>query len=247
MIVLETVEGRVMGYGVVDVAKAGSERITQLDTIANNLANASTPGFKVENFYPGAPDKAAASDGPIPLESRAIMDYSQGLLRATGNPLDLAIQGEGFFTIQTKNGVEYTRKGSFVLNREGRLSTFSGDLVMGNNGPVTVTGKDFYVDGVGNVMVDGAQAGRLQITRFENPAALLRTKDGMFKDGGKAGASRMEKLQVMSRSIEMSNVNVFKEMVGMIDVQRSFESYQKVIQTIADLDKMSVNRIGKLA
>jgi flagellar basal-body rod protein FlgG len=236
-----------MGYGVIDVAKAGSERITQLDTISNNLANASTPGFKVENFYPGAPDKIAAKGGPIPVESSAIMDYSPGLFRETGNPLDIAIQGDGFFTIQTKTGVEYTRKGSFVLNKDGQLTTMSGDLVMGGDGPVTVTGKDFYVDGAGDVMVKGASAGRLQITRFDNPKALIRGKNGMFKDGGQAGASSMENPEVKPRSIEMSNVNVFKEMVGMIDVQRSFESYQKVIQTIADLDKMSVNRIGKLA
>ncbi len=236
-----------MGYGVIDVAKAGSERILQLDTIANNLANASTPGFKVENFYPGAPDQPSTRKGPIPVTSRSVMDYSQGMLRTTGNALDLAIEEEGFFTIQTKSGSQYTRKGSFSLNKDSQLVTQSGDRVLGQKGPVTLPGKDFDVDGEGNIKVDGAVTDRFNIVRFDNPQALERTKEGMFRDNGAAGVGRVEAPAVKSRTVEMSNVNVFKEMVGMIDVQRSFESYQKIIQTIADLDKLAVSRIGKLA
>ncbi len=236
-----------MGYGVIEVAKAGSERILQLDTIANNLANSSTPGFKVENFYPGAPDGAAAQEGPIPAASRVITDYSQGLLRQTGNVLDLAIEGEGFFTIQTKEGLEYTRKGSFTLDREGRIVTLAGGLVMGEKGPITVSSQNLTIDPAGNIMADGAPVGRLNIVRFDNPQALARTKEGMFRDDGGAGAKRVEKPEVKSNFLEMSNVNVFREMVGMIDVQRSFESYQKIIQSIADMDKLAVGRVGRLA
>jgi flagellar basal-body rod protein FlgG len=236
-----------MGYGVIEVAKAGSERILQLDTIANNLANSSTPGFKVENFYPGAPDGAAAQEGPIPAASRVITDYSQGLLRQTGNVLDLAIEGEGFFTIQTKEGTEYTRKGSFTLDREGRIVTLAGGLVMGEKGPITVSSQNLTIDPAGKIMADGAPVGRLNIVRFDNPQALARTKEGMFRDDGGAGAKRVEKPEVKSNFLEMSNVNVFREMVGMIDVQRSFESYQKIIQSIADMDKLAVGRVGRLA
>lgn len=236
-----------MGYGVIEVAKAGSERILQLDTIANNLANSSTPGFKVENFYPGAPDGAAAQEGPIPAASRVITDYSQGLLRQTGNVLDLAIEGEGFFTIQTKEGLEYTRKGSFTLDREGRIVTLAGGLVMGEKGPITVSSQNLTIDPAGKIMADGAPVGRLNIVRFDNPQALARTKEGMFRDDGGAGAKRVEKPEVKSNFLEMSNVNVFREMVGMIDVQRSFESYQKIIQSIADMDKLAVGRVGRLA
>jgi flagellar basal-body rod protein FlgG len=236
-----------MGYGVIDVAKAGYERITQLDIIANNLANASTPGFKVENFYPGAPDNPAAAQGPVPAVSRAVVDFSQGMFKETGNALDLAIEGEGFFTVQTRTGTQYTRKGSFILNKNNQIVTSSGDLVMGGKGPVALPGKNFYVDGAGNVMVGGAAADRLAIVRFKNPRALLRTRDGMFRDEGGAGVEKIARPSVKSQVVEMSNVNVFKEMVGMIDVQRSFESYQKIIQTIADMDKISVSRIGRLA
>lgn len=236
-----------MGYGVIDVAKAGSERMTQLDVIANNLANASTPGFKMENFYPGATDKPTAAQGPVQAVSRAMVDFSQGMFKETGNALDLAIEGEGFFTIQTKAGTQYTRKGSFILNKNNQLVTQSGDFVMGGKGPVALSGKNVDVDGAGNVMVDGAATDRLAIVRFKNPQALLRTKDGMFRDEGGAGVEKVAAPSVKSRAVEMSNVNVFKEMVGMIDVQRSFESYQKIIQTIADMDKISVSRIGRLA
>lgn len=236
-----------MGYGVIDVAKAGYQRITQLDVIANNLANASSPGFKAENFYPGAPDNPTAAQGPIPAVSRAMVDFSQGMFKETGSALDLAIEGEGFFTVQTQTGMQYTRKGSFILNKDNQIVTTGGDFVMGARGPVALPGKNFYVDGAGNVMVNGAVADRLDIVRFKNPQALLRSRDGMFMDQGGAGVEKIARPSVKSRVVEMSNVNVFREMVGMIDVQRSFESYQKIIQTIADMDKISVSRIGRLA
>ncbi|MHB8090669.1 MAG: flagellar hook-basal body protein [Syntrophales bacterium] len=236
-----------MGFGVIDVAKVGSEKIYQLDSIANNLANSSTSGFKMENFYPGAPTAADAKEGPVPVASRAIVDYSQGMLKETGNVLDLAIEGGGFFKIQTKAGTEYTRKGSFTLDSQSRMATLAGGLVMGDKGPITVSAKDFSIDPAGNVMVNGAPADRLSIVSFDNPKALARTKEGMFRDEGTAGAKRVANPDIKSHMLEMSNVNVFKEMVGMIDVQRAFESYQKIIQTITDMDKLAVSRIGRLA
>lgn len=236
-----------MSYGITNVAKAASERITQLDTISNNLANSSTPGFKMDNFYPGAPDKTTAKEGPVSALSRSIADLSQGMFQETGNPLDLAIEGEGFFSIQTKTGTQYTRKGSFSLNANNQIVTSSGELVMGEKGPVTVAAKGFYLDGAANVIVNGAKVDRLNIVTFKNPEALSRTKEGMFSDPGRAGLEKVAVPKVKVGTVEMSNVNVFKEMVEMIDVQRSFESYQKIIQTMADMDKIAVSRVGRLA
>jgi flagellar basal-body rod protein FlgG len=96
-------------------------------------------------------------------------------------------------------------------------------------------------------VVDGSPADRLRIVRFDEPQLLTRTKEGMFKDSGSAGATRQEKPEIKSGYIEMSNVNVVTEMVKMIDVQRSFETYQKIIRTIADLDKLAVSRVGTMA
>ncbi len=236
-----------MHYGVIEVAKAASERITQLDTVANNLANASTPGFKMENFYPASPDGKAAKEGPIYSESRVVTDYSQGAFQQTKNALDLAIEGDGFFAVQTKDGTAYTRKGTFVLNRQRQIVTLSGDYVLGEKGPVTLPSENFSINASGGIIVDGSEVARLRVVGFANPQSLFRTRNGMFRDPGQAGAKKIGNPSLKSGYIEISNVNVVTQMVKMIDVQRSFESYQKIIQTLADLDDLAVNRVGRVA
>ena len=237
-----------MSYGVGEVAKAGADKIYQLDVVSNNLANTATPGFKVEHYYPGLiRDDANTGEGSTPNLSYTRVDYSQGITQITGNALDVAIQGDGFFTVQTKEGLAYTRKGNFTINKNNQLVTQSGEFVLGDRGPITVTGKDINIDSVGNIKVSGVDSGKLQIVRFENPQALTRIKDGLFTDPGAAKVKKMDKPEIKPRHLEMSNANVIKEMVDMIDIQRSFESYQKVIQTIADLDKLSISRVGRLA
>jgi flagellar basal-body rod protein FlgF len=237
-----------MGYGVSEVARAGAEKIYQLDVVSNNLANTATPGFKVERYCPGT-TREDSNTKEVSNQDLAftIVDYSQGMMQKTDNALDVAIQGEGFFTIQTGQGTAYTRKGNFTINKNSQLITQTGELVLGDKGrPITVTGKNIDIDHVGNVTVDGTESGKLQIARFENPQVLTRTRDGLFRDPGAAGMKRMDNPEIKPRQLEMSNVNAIKEMVEMMDIQRSFESYQKVIQTIADLDKLAISRVGKL-
>jgi flagellar basal-body rod protein FlgF len=235
-----------MGYGVGEVAKAGAEKINQLDVVSNNLANAATPGFKVERFCPGIPRDSNTKGASKQNLSFSMVDYSQGMMQKTDNALDVAIQGEGFFAVQTGQGTAYTRKGNFTINKNNQLITQSGEFVLGDKGPLTVIGKNIDINPIGNITVDGVESGKLQIVRFENPQALTRTKEGLFKDPGTAGMKRMDKPEIKPRQLEMSNVNVIKEMVDMMDIQRSFESYQKAIQTIAELDKLATGRLGKL-
>jgi flagellar basal-body rod protein FlgG len=237
-----------MGYGINEVAKAGAGKIYQLDVVSNNLANAATPGFKVEHFYPGLiRDNANSGEGSIPDQSSTMVDYSQGITQITGNALDVAIQGDGFFTVQTKEGLAYTRKGNFTINKNNQLVTQSGEFVLGDRGPITVSGGNVEIDNAGRVVADGAEAGNLRIARFDNIQGLTRVKEGLFTDPGAARVKKMDNPEIKPRHLEMSNANVIKEMVDMIDIQRSFESYQKVIQTISDLDKLSISRVGRLA
>ena len=237
-----------MSYGVGDVAKAGAGKVYQLDVVSNNLANTATPGFKVEHYYPELiRDDTNIEEGSTPKLSYTRVDHSQGIMQITGNALDVAIQGDGFFTVQTKEGLAYTRKGNFTINKNNQLVTQSGDYVLGEKGPITVTGKNIDIDSVGNVKMNGVKSGKMQIVRFENLQALTRTKDGLFNDPGAAKVKKMDNPEIKPLNLEMSNANVIKEMVDMIDIQRSFESYQKAIQTIADLDKLAISRVGKLA
>jgi len=236
-----------MGYGIGEVAKASEGRIYQLDVVSNNLANTGTPGFKADRYQPGiAVGDTNAKEASTSRQPFTMVDYGQGLMQKTDNVLDVAIQGEGYFTVQTGDGLAYTRKGNFTINKNSQLVTQSGESVMGNNGPITVTGGDVDIDNVGNVSVNGVAGGKLKIVRFENPLALTRTKEGMFTDPGSAGMKQMENPEIKPHQLEMSNVNVIREMVDMIDIQRSFETYQKVIQTIADLDRLATGRVGKL-
>ena len=117
---------------------------------------------------------------------------------------------------------------------------------MGESGPIKINGKNVEIDTDGTVRVDGNITGKLKIVNFKNPGELTRAGEGQYLDSGSAGLMNAEKFRVAGGYIESSNVNPIKEMIKMVDIQRDFETYQKVILTASDLDKISTNRIGKL-
>jgi flagellar basal-body rod protein FlgF len=245
-----------MGFDVSDIANAGARTILQLDVVAHNLANISTPGFKAEHLYYAMQElKANESNnnnstlamGTISSGTK-MMDLSQGILEKSGNNLDMAIEGDGFFSLQQQTGVTYTRNGNFIINKNNELVTKNGVNVLGESGPIKINGKSVEVDSDGTIRVDGNTAGKLKIVAFRNPQGLTRASYGQYIDEGKAGLMSAEKYRVAGGYLEASNVNAIKEMVQMIDMQRSaFETYQKIILTLSDFDKISTSRIGKLA
>jgi len=249
-----------MSYDVLEIANAGARSIHQLNFVTNNLANSATPGFKAEHIFYHVLKEAAVNerneaDSPSsvnynyhPVDGVQFIDFSQGVLSKTGNSLDVAIEGEGFFSIQQKSGTtSYTRNGSFNISRNNELVTSSGFTVLGESGPIRISGNAVEIDGDGTVRVDGNTAGKLKIVAFKNPNKLTRTGDGQYIDDGSAQAAAAEKCRVASGYLESSNVNPIKEMIQMIDIQRyDFETYQKVIQTLTDMDRIATNRIGKL-
>jgi flagellar basal-body rod protein FlgG len=204
-----------MNYTIQDLANLSNEKIRQLDSIAHNLANAATPGFKAQYLHIRAAEPSRFADV---LQN---IDHSQGALEHTGNALDVALQGEGFFAVQTGDGVAYTRRGNFLLNAKQELVTDGGMAVLGEGGRITARGADVRIDGTGSVIVDGSAGDKLKIVRFAKPSALKKRGDGLFVDPG-------------------------EEMVAMIEVQRTFETYTKLIQNLSDLDRLSTNRVGKL-
>ena len=236
-----------MRYDVNDVAIAGARKLTQLDFVANNVANVSTPGFKSEHLYYAMKGKAAQENSRVDLGTTATtIDFAQGTLNRTGNKFDLAIEGDGFFTIQTRNGIAYTRNGNFILNKNNEIITHAGDYVLGESGKIVISGESVVIDSDGSIQVDGSVAGKLRITAFSNSGDVSRAAAGQYLDSGKAGPKKADNYKIASGYLEMSNVNAVKEMVDMIDIQRTFETYQKIILTMSDLDKISTNRIGKL-
>lgn len=226
------------------MAKESIKHIHQLEAVTHNIANVNTPGFKAERVLFPEGMTLNISDNEKPL---SVIDYSPGLLQKTGNTFDVAIVGEGFFVIETANGEAYSRDGRFTLNETGELVTQNGDYVLGKSGKIIISGNDVEIDENGSVKADGNEAGVLKIVEFDNPEMLKSIGKGLLYDLKEEANPRIvEKPKVYSGFLEMSNVQAIREMVSMISIHRSFETYQKTMQTLQEQDKLSTNRIGKL-
>jgi len=233
--------------GIEIMANAAIRQISRLNCTTHNIANVNTPGFKAERFhFLKASSEVGANEGR-PAQGRATtIDYSRGIMQKTGDVLDLAIDGKGFFAVQTKAGVSYTRDGRVTLNKDGELITQAGDYVLGRGERITINGNNIQISEEGVISVDGDEVDALKIVSFREPSALVKRGLGFLNPDNLAGAKEEENARVQSGYLELSNVESIREMVEMINIQRTFESYQKVILTISEQDKMSTNRIGKL-
>jgi flagellar basal-body rod protein FlgG len=225
------------------------------DVIANNLANATTTGYRrsittatpfaqtlLSNMAaPGAPAIGTLTRGAR-LDGVTMLD-TQGALRATGNPLDLGLVGDGFFAVDTAAGRRYTRDGSFSIDAAGRLVTASGDTLAGVSGPIMLTrGVPVDIAADGTVSQDGAVRGRLLITALA-PGSV--TSEGANRFAGTATGA--DGTRVRQGHLEASSVNVVSEMVELIRTMRSFEANQKAAQSHDEALQQSVSRVGRVA
>ena len=237
-----------MSYDIPTVAAAMDQKIMQLDNMTNNLANAGTPGFKAQHLHVlktiEEGDKANEVSASV---TGMYVDFSQGISQKTGNPLDLHLQGDGFFVVQTREGQAFTRKGDFAVNKSNQIVTQAGDTVIGDGGPITLKDGKINISQDGSVYVDESQVGKIKIVDFTNRKTLSQTGGGLYRDPGTAGMKKVEQPLIMSGFIELSNVNIVKEMAKMIDIHRSFETYQKIIQTLTEQDKLTTGRVGRVA
>lgn len=239
----------------------------RLQIISNNLANVNTVGYKMDHSqFRGfdlaeitgstveAPPELNTSQAPLFwMQFDMYTDYSSGNLRSTGNDLDLALIGKGFFSVQTPDGVAYTRKGAFTLNSDGTLVTQDGWPVLGDGGEITIEGvqnpnqvKKFVVDEQGSISVDGQQVGNLRIVDFAQPYRLTKMGDTLFKPAGAETVETLtEGIKVSQGFVELSNVDAVKMMTEMIEVLRGYESYQKVIRSADEANSKAINEVGK--
>lgn len=228
------------------------------DLIANNLANVNTAGFKKDV----AVSKEFASvlmtrinDGGNPatigsIGSGVMVDevstlYSSGVMRTTGNDFDMAIGGKGFFTIETPQGVRYTRNGTFAKNIQGELITQDGYRVLGQNGPIRIKGGKMVVNDGGQVLVDNVPVGTLRLSEFDNEKQL--TKEGASLFAAAPGQNVKPGTGGVSQGmLELSNVNVIGEMVNLISSYRTYEINGKVVQSHDQLMGKAANEVGRL-
>jgi flagellar basal-body rod protein FlgG len=238
----------------------------RLQIISNNLANVNTVGYKADHSHfrvfeladPAVPTfeeppELNTSQAPkFWMQFDMYTDYSSGSLRKTGNDLDLALIGKGFFCVQTPDGVAYTRKGAFTLNSEGVLVTQDGWPVLGDGGEITIKSsenphqyKQFAVGEDGNISVDGKQVDSLRIVDFAQPYSLTKIGDTLFKPAVGTGETNADDIKVSQGFIELSNVDAVKMMTEMIEVLRGYESYQKVIRSMDEVNSKAINEVGK--
>jgi flagellar basal-body rod protein FlgG len=241
-----------MDIGLNMAAYMGMRATRELEVVSHNLANASTAGFKREllntwqltsSGYSLAGHPEAASY--VNVQSR---DLDQGSLHETGRETDLAIQGPGFFKVQTPRGIRYTRNGNFHLSPTFELVTKEGYLVLGKDGPITLDArnKQFGIDSEGGIHMDKNLADRVHVVDFPNPQDLLADGQTYHVPGPLAGEPMEAKeARIHQGSIEESNVDLVAESVALIDIHRRYEGYLKILETFAASDRKVVEEIGQ--
>lgn len=246
-------------YPVLSGALAQEKR---LEVITNNLANVNTAGFKKDHplfegigLPPGPNAGLSGSITPGPtfeILHHVFTDFSSGPIRMTGEPLDIAIEGEGFFSVQTPGGVRYTRGGSFTLDAQGQITTHDGFPLLGTGGPITLPPGSIQIDAEGRLSVKGTEVGAqptevdtLALYRFSDPSQLKKVGNTLFESAG-GGAVPFPEGRVSQGALEGANVNPVEEMVAMITVMRLYESAQKAIQTADEVASKAANEVGRL-
>lgn len=212
----------------------------QYRSITHNLANASTPGYKRRRtLFAELLDTAAAQpvEGAAPAASvtqAQAVDFSQGALTHTGAALDLALEGDGFFALETPEGPLYTRGGTFRINAEGQLVDLAERTVTGQAGPIvippSVSSAAVQISRDGNVTAAGESIGRLKIVEFPEASDLTPVAGGCFRATEGLAASDAENTFVHQGFFESSNVSVVEELVGLITVTRMYEANLKGIE-----------------
>jgi flagellar basal-body rod protein FlgF len=225
----------------IELAASGLESYANVqEVIARNLANANTVGFKKNTI--SFKTILTNIDGveTSSLQTNYGIDQSKGNLTYSGNNLDIAIDGNGFFTLETDNGMRYTRNGHFGLSINSEIVTDTGAKLVGQDGPIIIPkgSREIVIDNKGVIKVDGKETGRLKITNFIDLTKLVPTGDSMFTASlDNINEEGNVKFKVAQGYLERSNVNIVMEMVNMITNMRSYEASNNVIKTFSDLMK----------
>ena len=242
------------GYYAASTALVTSTQ--QMDTIANNLANASTVGYRAERNVFSSVLADASNAGSSPLDkainsygiaSDTLLDQSQGALQKTGNDLDVAIQGPGYFVVQTANGPMYTRNGSFQVSAHGQLVTDTGDAVMSDKGTITMQPGHVSISADGTISTNGAITGKIHIVEF--PAGTkLESAGNTYYAAPPNIAETATNSQARQGFLESSNVNPILGLVDLITTERSAEMMQRALSMFnSEIDKTATQDLPKVS
>jgi flagellar basal-body rod protein FlgF len=243
-------------------ALKGQQR--QMEAISNNLANINTPGYKQDQvmfkeFFNQMIGQDLESEEEIISKGEFSSPYSRGKssfvmvdhvsplmhkgdYRTTNNPYDLAIQTDGFFVVETAQGLRYTRNGQFLRNGQGYLTTTNGDQVLGRKGSIKITGQDFSVERDGRISVDNAEINQFRIVTFEKPSMLTKLGNSYWAPGSAAQKPNdFDNYIIQQGTIEGSNVDSVQELVKMIAINRFYEAAQKAMSGKGGMDEQAIS------
>jgi flagellar basal-body rod protein FlgF len=249
--------------GLYTAASGMMTAMRRMEMVTNNLANAQTTGFKQERTAtstfaealiqvdgtpaPLAPNPPLGQMGMATVSEEPLLDFTQGALQESGRNLDMALEGPGFFTVQTQEGTRYTRDGAFTRDANGNLTTTEGDLVMGEDGnPITIPGGRIQVEPDGTVQVADQTVGKLAVVEFNLDQPLRKVGNNQFatrNDGDQPHAATTS--AVRQNFIESSNVDMAGAQTTMLELQRAYDASQRMVQYQDELVGRAVNDIAR--
>jgi flagellar basal-body rod protein FlgF len=246
-----------MNRTVYTVTSGALAALTRLDAVAQNLANVGTPGYKAERVLfrvrpldegtAVAPSDVARTAAQV-AEVATIRDFSQGPVRSSGNPLDVAFTGPGFFVVSTPRGERYTRQGTFTLDGQGFLVTQGGHRVQGESGDIQLPDGPVAIGSDGTVKVNASQVGRLKVVDFGEKPALVAEGHALFSPAPGAVAAPVDATAVRLEpgAIEAANIDAVAGLVELIEVSRGFEAYMQAMSRLDQVAERSITDIGRV-
>jgi flagellar basal-body rod protein FlgF len=232
-----------MNASIYKAVSGAIAEMRRLDVAAQDLANVSTTGYKGQRITFGEvlAGSAPGSERPGGLVATADQktNFLPGEMQSTGNPFHLAISGDGLFAVQTSRGERYTKNGSFTLRADGTIVTSGGDPVLGEGGPLQISGANMQVAADGTVSSDGTEVGKLRVVRLRNPQLAIKEGANHF-GSAPANIEVVADPIVQQGALEASNVNPIEGMVSLITLHRQFEAYQKAMGLIDSLTQKAI-------
>jgi len=215
----------------------------ELDESGNILVG----GSKVDQLVTQVMSNVVGTIGAGVRGYSVLTDFDQGQLEMTGNRFDLAIKGEGFFSIRTETGDYFSRNGAFTTNGLGQLVTFEGSYVLGLDGPITIESDSFTVNEFGEVIQNGEITDKLQLTTFTNISDVYKIGSGYYKEKQELTGEKIAfEGEIVQGYIEQSNTDAITEMIQLIEMNRNYQNSQKCITTIDEMIGKCVTELGRV-
>jgi flagellar basal-body rod protein FlgF len=228
----------------------------KMDIVGNNIANMNTTGFKAVQLLMKSEKENNSAPGIQPLDSRPIImatdfgtvrDTSTGAVKTTGNPLDVAIQGSGYFTVATPNGDRYTRDGVFQISSTGQLVDLSGNAVQGDGGEINIPAgtTNVSIAGDGTISTPNRTLGKLKLVNFANEQALQPDGNNGLKAADGNAPTPLDNPKMVQGAVEQSNVNSVQQMTNMIEIQRQYQAAANIVKDAHDRQNRAIQELAK--